>query len=224
MSWLTKKIRGYAGRKSKEYSRKNLNQFIENAARGATRSSGRNLNIGSGGQIEGILRKQEFDLVSVDIDPKRQPDVVMDVRDLSFGNEVFDRVFMFEVLEHVPEPHVAIAEIHRVLKPGGKVYVSTPFVFGIHDEPHDYFRYTKFGLKFLFQDFDEIEVRERNSYYETICVLMLRLTMSEDKASRNFGILSALLLGFFHPIVFLFSKVIKNNKATTGYTLKAKKR
>ncbi|WP_269584566.1 class I SAM-dependent methyltransferase [Roseibium sp. Sym1] len=223
MSRLTSKLRSFAHKKSKQFSRKNLYEFIHDAAKSAKDRGGRCLNIGAGGEINTILQQYGLDIVSVDIDPDRNPDLVMDACNLAFEDGTFDTVFLFEVLEHVPEPHRAVAEINRVLKRDGKIFCSTPFVFGIHDAPHDYFRYTKYGLAYLFRSFDNLKITERNSYYETVCVLMLRLTIVPDKPSRNFGLATAVAVTVLAPVVSFISKVIKNRSITTGYTLEATK-
>jgi SAM-dependent methyltransferase len=61
----------------------------------------------------------------------------------------YDTVLCSEVLEHIPRPEAALAEIHRVLRPGGRLLLSVPFLSRLHEEPHDYFRYTEHGLKDL---------------------------------------------------------------------------
>ncbi|MFN3840666.1 MAG: class I SAM-dependent methyltransferase [Cyclobacteriaceae bacterium] len=61
--------------------------------------------------------------------------------------ETFDTIILSEVLEHIAEPDVLWAEMARMLKSGGKIIVSVPFLYKIHEAPHDYFRYTEFALK-----------------------------------------------------------------------------
>lgn len=224
MSWLSKKLRRFAAAKSKQYSRKNLYEFISDSAAMASGLEGRFLNIGAGGEVDSTLRSHGVDFISIDIDEKRGPDLVMDACDLAFEDNDFAAIFSIEVLEHIPTPHVAVSEMLRVLKPGGLVFLSTPFVFGIHDAPHDYFRYTRYGLQYLFRDFEIIRLEERNSYIEGLCVILLRLVMAEDKKSRNFGIASAVLLAVLSPVVFLARKLVPSRNVTTGYTLIARKR
>lgn len=76
-------------------------------------------------------------------------DVYGDVRRLPFRTASVDVAIFFEVLEHVAEPAAAMAEISRVLKPGGKLIASVPFVYPVHDAPYDYWRFTRYGIEEL---------------------------------------------------------------------------
>jgi SAM-dependent methyltransferase len=64
-------------------------------------------------------------------------------------DESYDSAICIEVLEHLPEPGRAIATMQRILKPGGVVVISVPHLSRLHDLPHDYFRFTEFGLRYL---------------------------------------------------------------------------
>jgi len=68
---------------------------------------------------------------------------------LPFGDAVFDIVLCTEMLEHVPDPEAVLSEIQRVLKPGGCLIMTTPFLVPLHEEPYDFFRYTSHGLRHL---------------------------------------------------------------------------
>ena len=86
-------------------------------------------------------------------------------------------VLCTEVLEHLPEPQKAIDEMFRVLKPGGQLLLTTRFLFPIHDAPHDYFRYTKYGLRHLLRRFDILELQEETDAVGSLAVLLQRLGM-----------------------------------------------
>lgn len=67
--------------------------------------------------------------------------------DLPFRDASFDSILCTEVLEHLESPQACIAEIGRVLKPGGRVYITAPQNWPLHYEPYDYWRFTKYGLR-----------------------------------------------------------------------------
>lgn len=75
-----------------------------------------------------------------------RPQVFADGARLPFVAASFDTVLLLEVLEHVAEAPQVLAEISRVLKPGGVLLTSMPFLYPLHDAPHDYRRYTAPGL------------------------------------------------------------------------------
>ncbi len=72
--------------------------------------------------------------------------------DFPFSSEEFDSILCNQVLEHVFNPTVFLQEVHRVLKPGGKLLLTMPFVWDEHEQPYDYGRYTSFGLNSLLED------------------------------------------------------------------------
>lgn len=117
------------------------------------------LSIGSGGDIdkEGATYRQYFrgaeSYTTSDVDPQYGCDLVVDVRRMGIGSSSFDGVFCSGVLEHVDELHAAVAEIHRILKPGGVLIVGVPFLQPIHRAPGDYWRFTEFGLRELLKEF-----------------------------------------------------------------------
>lgn len=76
-------------------------------------------------------------------------DVIADLMNLPFPFSTFDAVVCTQVLEHVPEPSRVLREIARVLKPGGRLYLSAPQSWHQHQKPYDYYRYTSFGLRYL---------------------------------------------------------------------------
>ncbi len=96
-------------------------------------------------------------LVNFDIAGHDNVDVVGDGEHLPFRDSVFDGVVLDAVIEHLARPARVVAEVRRVLKPGGTVLALVPFLYPFHAAPHDYQRYTPAGLGMLFEEFELIE-------------------------------------------------------------------
>lgn len=79
-------------------------------------------------------------------------DKICPATDLQFGDNSFDTVFCTQVLEHVYDHKKALREIARVLKPGGFFIGSVPLAWPHHEEPHDFFRFTRYGLEELLRE------------------------------------------------------------------------
>jgi len=77
---------------------------------------------------------------------RARPDIFATASALPLGDACIDTVLFLEVAEHLAEPDCAFAEIARVIRPGGLLLMSVPFLYPIHDAPHDFQRYTEHGL------------------------------------------------------------------------------
>src|SRR5215207_1692103 len=133
-------------RLSKLISRKGLYEFLgrEFARVGAGLEV---LTVGAGGALlEEHARRNGFRITSFDIDEEYAPDILGDICAHDFGGRTFDVIVLSEVLEHVHSPHLAIANIRAALREGGRLILTVPFLFPIHERPHDYYRYTRYGL------------------------------------------------------------------------------
>jgi ubiquinone/menaquinone biosynthesis C-methylase UbiE len=81
----------------------------------------------------------------------------------------FDSAICTAVLEHLEEPELALRECHRVLKPGGVAIYAAPFIWHLHEEPRDFYRYSTYGLRYLFNKagFEIIEIRPLSGFWVT---------------------------------------------------------
>lgn len=171
-------------------TRKRLYEFLRQH-----QTTERTLDVGCGGKpYHGLFPNT----ISLDIDPSRKPDMVGDIHSLPFKDGEFGAILCTEVLEHCIDPRKAVSEMWRVLRPEGKIILSTRFLFPIHDSPHDYFRYTIFGLNELFKEWDVVIVPETDTQ-AAFAVLCQRLAY-QTNASKS---LKLLLLLFAKLLVIL---------------------
>jgi SAM-dependent methyltransferase len=92
---------------------------------------------------------------------RNDPDMLWDGHTIPLPDAAVESAISTEVLEHCPDPGRYLSEVNRVLKPGGLLLLSVPFLWPLHDVPHDEFRYTPFSLRRLFDQagFTRIEIR-----------------------------------------------------------------
>lgn len=222
-----KLITSFLAKCSKKLSRKGLYEFLESCYCQIPKGA-KVLTVGSGGEINYLLSKHSdakpFDVLSIDIDDARNPDVVGDISSYSFGDEKFDFIIISEVLEHVKEPQLAVDNLHKHLEPNGVLVLSTPFIMPLHDRPYDFYRYTKYGLGYLLRGFEDVEIKERNSYFEAIDVLWVRIMMVGSRKSLLLSILIVpLVMVFKVPLSFLLTRWLPCDYMTTGYVATATK-
>ena len=196
----------------KKLTRKSLEKFLMRYA-----SNGKVLDIGSGGSS---YSRYFPNRLCVDVDVKRNPNVVADAHALPFADEEFDTVLCTEVFEHLKDPQLAAREMRRVIKPGGKLILSTRFMFPVHDAPHDYFRYTKYGLRDIFAGWHIQELVAEAQSFTTVAILFQRLIYQTNLPK----VIKALLLIFtairFFDIIphISYADIKKSSNETDFFT------
>jgi SAM-dependent methyltransferase len=108
-------------------------------------------NIGSGNS------PRKLGIINVDMMDYDNVDIVCDIHSLPFKDGSVDAILNIAVLEHVKSPQLVLKEIHRVLKPGGKVFSVIPFMQPFHASPNDFQRFTLPGIEFLHSDFEKFD-------------------------------------------------------------------
>jgi SAM-dependent methyltransferase len=109
--------------------------------------TGRVLDLGCGSQPYRALLSQASEYVGADVEERDGLEArLVPGEPLPFADATFDAIVCTQVLEHVEDLSQILAEITRVLKPGGTLVASVPFIFQIHGAPHDYRRFTEFGI------------------------------------------------------------------------------
>lgn len=138
----------------------------------------RTLDVGGG---SGPYKKYFPNRVCIDAEAGEGVDFVGDAHDLSrFKDGEFSCVLCTEVLEHLHTPQKALDEIHRVLKPGGTLILTTRFIFPLHNIPGDYFRFTRYGLAHLLRDWSSFEIYEEGTTLEALSVIFERIGFQTD--------------------------------------------
>ncbi len=104
-------------------------------------------------------------------------DKVLNIHALDLPPESVGMVLCFDTLEHVEYPRTALEEIHRVIKPGGIVVISSVMNFPIHDYPYDYWRFTPEAFKSILKpEFTEKYTKWKKDDRKSIIQLVLKLT------------------------------------------------
>lgn len=118
---------------------------------------------------------------------------------IPLADEMFDTVLMTDVLEHISNPELVMSEISRLLKPKGKLILTVPFFYRLHEKPYDYFRYTEFSLK-MFCDKNKLNILSLEAYGGALEVIL-------DIAAKQIARFS-----FLSSAHFLLSRVLIDSK------------
>ncbi|MCG3142170.1 MAG: hypothetical protein HDKAJFGB_03558 [Anaerolineae bacterium] len=142
----------------------------------ATRDA-RVLDVGAGSVVEKNRRARQFALAEkyaqlvqqrgyfgLDVASGANVAFVADAHFLPLADASLDGVLMVSVLEHLYDPLRAVDQAARVLKPGGMFFSYAPFYHPYHASPHDYFRFTREGYRYLLRDFSQSEIVSGGNY------------------------------------------------------------
>jgi SAM-dependent methyltransferase len=154
-------------------SRVYLDRFAA-AAGAATPAGGRVLDAGAG---DGPYRHQfahaEYEAADFEAVPGKEyagNHYVCDLAAIPVEDDRYDTILFSQVLEHIPEPLAVLSELRRVLKPGGQIFASAPLFYEEHEQPYDFYRYTQFGLRRLFEaaGFRDLRIDWLEGYLGTV--------------------------------------------------------
>ena len=148
--------------------------------------------------------------------------------ELPFQDNYYNAVVTFQVLEHHKKPMKLISEINRIVKPGGYVLLTVPFLGGVHERPHDYQRYTEYGLKELFStnNLNILEIMTQGSVFSTISLLLneaLNSFASKGKIYYLFSVILYVPLFIFQHICIPLDKIVKSDNVVFNYLILAEK-
>lgn len=135
-------------------------------------------------------------------------DIFAPAYDIPVESASFDCALCTDVLEHLEEPGKAIAECARVLKPEGIAVYTVPFIYPPHEEPRDFYRYTKHGIHYLFENngFQILELKPLSGFWITFAMALTYYLWEFRRKKRLRTILKPLLM-LIPPFVLLMQSV-----------------
>jgi SAM-dependent methyltransferase len=148
-------------------------QFLVTVKLASQYIHGRLIDLGCGDMpFKAMLASQVSTYDSLDYYPRSKAvTYTADIQNMAVvASDAYDSALCIEVLEHVPDPFKAACEIYRILKPGGTLVLSVPHLSRLHDEPHDYYRYTRYGVQRLLEQagFQMLELQRRGGLFTFI--------------------------------------------------------
>ena len=173
------------------------------------------------------LQKASASVLTFNLDQNVKPDVIGDALSLPFKKSSFDQVLILETIEHVSDPERCLAECARVLKKGGELFLTMPFLYQVHGDPNDFQRWTanKLELELKKLNFNEIEVVPMGG------LLAVMHDLIHSYANRNnpkkisvSGLIRWSIRNTAGLIYFLDNALIHHtDKITTGWQVSARK-
>ncbi len=169
----------------------------------------------------GAFRPQYPDCwVYINLDESTQPDILADVQDIPLPDGQADYVVCTETIEHVQRPDACIAECRRLLKDGGSLILSVPFLYPVHADPQDYRRYTRDGILQLLQPFASIEILAMGGIWG-----VLGMFLEISAAYSRYRIVRGLMWRFGRLLQWIDARLNApyHEYFTTGYFVTARK-
>jgi SAM-dependent methyltransferase len=129
----------------------------------AARAHGALLDIGCGNKpYERMFASRVTSHTGCDVtqSSEERVDVLCSATSIPLPSECFDTVLCTQVIEHVVDHQALLREAHRLLRPHGIIILSGPLYWPLHEEPHDYFRFTEHGFRYLLEHarFEKVEI------------------------------------------------------------------
>lgn len=134
------------------------------------------LDVGGGERFQKDLNRyrelfRHTDYKTLDVEPRYRPDIVATIYEIPVADNSIGAIICKSVLEHLDDPGRAVAEMRRVLEPGGKILLYVPFIYPYHARPgvyKDYFRFSEDALRHLFRDFRNVEIQKVGGYFRAL--------------------------------------------------------
>jgi SAM-dependent methyltransferase len=157
-------------------------------------------------------------------------DVVADLNQmLPVPDGAADTVVCFQVMEHLREPQHMLYEAFRILKPGGRIILTVPFQWWVHEAPYDYFRFTRYGLEHMFRKagFADLCIKEVSGFW---AMWFLKLNYQTRRLIRGPRVVRWLVHALLTPLWIvdqslarLFDRHWRSPEETFGYIVIGRK-
>lgn len=121
-----------------------------------------------------------------------------------------DSIILSDVLEHIREPKSLFSEMYRILKPDGKVLMNVPFLYWIHEQPYDYYRYTEFALEYMAKE-SGFKVEKLEAYGGVVETLIDTVS----KQIIGIKVIGKFISHIIQKMGFLWTKTKFGNKVLT---------
>jgi len=198
------------------FARKGLYQQVSELIQNL---NGRVLDIGCGQKpYQPLCNATEYIGLEIDTPENREhkkADFFYDGKVMPFENSSFDSLITNQVFEHVFNPNDFLRELNRVLKPGGLLLLTVPFVWDEHEQPYDYARYSSFGLKHILNEhsFEIIEHKKSNNGIEVIFQLLNDYIYKTTLTKSGYAnlLIMLVLMAPINIIGLVLSKILPKN-------------
>jgi SAM-dependent methyltransferase len=154
-------------------------------------------------------------------------DALADLTALPFRGGAFEAAIHIVTIEHLKEPGSALAEIARTLAPGAPLLIAAPHEWEVHQAPHDYFRYTRYGLAYQLEKsgFEVVELHAAGGYFRLVARRLLNGLQFFSGGFRRLWFLPAAILLVPPALILPFLDFLdRDRNFTLGYIVTARKR
>ncbi len=183
---------------------------------------------GDGERYKNFFKFDKY--IKLDINPDNKTDILGSVENIPLENDSVDSVISTQVLEHVKNPVKAVSEFYRVLRPGGHCLVTAPQLSELHEEPRDYFRFTKFALEEIFENsgFKTILIERRGGFWTANFQMHIRYAIDLFNLNHHVWLAKIfnpvfLICGWLSILIDRLDKSRANQKHTLGWLIIAQK-
>jgi len=192
---------------------------------------GRLLDIGCGTKpYYDLLKPYVTEHIGVDHEAtfhsKKNIDLLGTVYEIPTEDGSFDCALCTAVFEHIEEPEQALYECFRILKKGGIAVYSIPFIWHLHEEPRDFYRYSKFGIKYLFEKtgFEILELKALSGFWVTFGQLFVYNIYRLNRGFLQYIPIIPVIGLIIQGISYLLDKIDKTEQWTWMYMVVVRKK